>query len=307
LLDRRWSITPRDEDAPDWNDVGNKDWEAYRMAVFAAQVDCMDQNIGRILSYLKEANLEDNTLIFFLSDNGGCAEFLREESEKPDPSLWGERARDGTPMRVGNIPDLLPGPEHTFMTYDLPWANVSTCPFRLYKHWVHEGGISTPFIAYWPAGIKKPSITHTSAQLVDITATIIEAAGAVYPKERNGNEIPPAEGESFLDLLKGKNWAKQRPMFWEHEGNRAIRLGEWKLVAEHDKPWELYNMTEDRTELNNLLQKNPDRGAEMERLYNAWVKHSGVLPWPVKQEETVHKTKGLHAHNPTHRGRKFYG
>ena len=306
LLDSRWPITPRDEDALDWKDVENKDWEAFRMAVYAAQIDRMDQNIGRVLSYLKEANQEKNTLIFFLSDNGGCAEFLLEEPGKPDPSIWGDRTRDGKPMRIGNIANLLPGPEDTFMTYDAAWSNVSNCPFRLHKHWIHEGGISTPFIAYWPDGIKNSSISHTPAQLVDITATIIDAAGAEYPSERNGIEIPPAEGESFLGLLKGKNWAKQRPMLWEHEGNRAIRLGEWKLVSESGKPWELYNMTNDRTELTNLIEKSPDRAADLEKLYNAWAERCGVLPWPVKQGETVLKMKGQHVHLSFHRGRKFY-
>jgi arylsulfatase len=306
LLDSRWSITPRDEDAPEWKAIQNKDWEAYRMAVYAAQIDRMDQNIGRIVSYLKEKNLEDNTLIFFLSDNGGCAEFLLEEPGKPDPSIWGDRTRDGKPIRIGNIAEILPGPEETFMTYDLPWTNVSNCPFRLYKHWIHEGGISTPCIAYWPDEIKQPSITHTAAQLVDITATIIDAAGAEYPSQRKGVELPPAEGESFLGLLKGKKWEKQRPMLWEHEGNRAIRIGEWKLVSESGKPWELYNMTNDRTELNNLIEKTPNRAVDLEKLYNAWAERCGVLPWPVKQGETVLKMKGRHIHLSYHRGRKFY-
>jgi arylsulfatase len=306
LLDRRWPISPRDEDAPAWADVAGKDWEAMKMAVYAAQVDRMDRNIGRVMEHLRSSGLEDNTLVLFLSDNGGCAEFLQEEPGKPDPSIWGDRTRDGRPIRIGNIPGLMPGPEDTFMTYDLPWTNVSNAPFRLFKHWVHEGGISTPCIAYWPEAVKTPSITHSPAQLVDIAATIIEAAGADYPRERKGNPVPPIEGESFLDLLRGGAWEKQKPMVWEHEGNRAIRRGDWKLVAECGKAWELYNMVEDRTELCDLAEKSPGRARELEALYAVWAERCGVLPWPPKSGETILKMRGLHTHLSYHRGRSFY-
>lgn len=306
LLDEKWPISPRDEGAPPWEEVQDKDWEAMKMAVYAAQVDRVDQCIGRLLATVRALGQEANTLVVFLSDNGGCAEFLLEEPGKPDPSIWGTHTRDGRPMRIGNIPGLRPGGEDTFMTYDLPWSNASNAPFRLFKHWVHEGGISTPFIAYWPARITRPAIVHEPVQLVDLTATLIEAASAVYPGERQGNPVPPLEGESFLPLLEGRRWSKEQPLFWEHEGNRAARVGMWKLVGEHGKHWELYNMDEDRTELNDLADKEPQRVKELAKLYEEWAQRCGVLSWPIRAGESVLRMRGRHIHLSYHKGRQFY-
>jgi len=306
LLDERWPISPRDVDAPPWQDVRHKDWEDLKMAVYAAQMDRVDQGIGRLMAKLRELEQEDNTLVMFLSDNGGCAEFLLEEPGQPDPSIWGSRTRDGKPMQIGNITGLRPGPEDTFMTYDLPWSNVSNAPFRLFKHWIHEGGISTPLIVCWPDLIKKPGIVHEPVQLVDLTATLIEAGGASNPTERKGGSVPPPEGESFLSLLRGKRWTKQKPLFWEHEGNRAVRVGMWKLVSEHGKAWELYDMGEDRTELNDLAAKYPDKATELEGMYGEWAERCGALPWPVKASEMVLKMRGEHIHLSYHRNRKYF-
>lgn len=280
LLDEKWPISARDEDVPPWNEASHRGWEAIRMAVYAAQIDRMDQGVGRILSKLREHGVEENTLVMFLSDNGGCAEFLRESGNEPDAFLKDPRTRDGRPVRVGNSPEIMPGPDDTFMSYDVHWANVSTTPFRLYKRWVHEGGISTPFIARWPARIKSSGIVHGPAQIIDITATCIDAAGAPYPSERNGVAITPLEGESLLPAFERHTWTRQKPMFWEHEGNRAVRLGEWKLVGEHDGPWELYNMEDDRTELNDLADRNRAKVDELARLHDEWAERCDVLPWP---------------------------
>ena len=279
LLDSRWQISPRDESAPPWEDTRNQDWEDMRMAVYAAQIDRMDQGIGRILAALEASQLDENTLILFLSDNGGCAEFLSENGWVDRYSDW---TPDGRPMRVGNDPDILPGGPHTFMSYDLPWANASNAPFRLYKHWVHEGGISTPLIAHWPSTIQPSQIVHEACHIIDILPTLLDAAGIAQPEEYNGQPISPMEGESFLPLLRGAKWSRQGHIFWEHEGNRAVRLGRWKLVSKHGGRWELYDMLDDRTELNDLSGKNRPKVDEFAGLYHAWAERVGVLPWPLR-------------------------
>ena len=279
LLDSRWPISPRDSAAPPWEEAGNSDWEDLRMAVYAAQVDRMDQGVGRILAALEAANLDDNTLVLFLSDNGGCAEFLSENGWVDRYSDW---TPDGRPMTVGNDPTLAPGGPHTFMSYDLPWANASNAPFRLYKHWVHEGGISTPMIAYWPASIHANQIVHEACHIVDVMPTFLEAAGVGHPAEYNGKPVLPLEGESFLPLLQTGRWSRQSHIFWEHEGNRAVRLDQWKLVSKHGDPWELYDMHEDRTELNDLSKKNRPKVEEFTELYHAWADRVGAMPWPLR-------------------------
>ena len=192
------------------------------------------------------------------------------------------------------------------MSYDLPWTNVSNTPFRLYKHWVHEGGIATPFIVHWPEKIRQPGISHVPLQLVDITATVIDAAGTPYPAEKDGVSVPACDGESFLPLLKGNRWSKQKPLFWEHEGNRAIRAGRWKLVSEQNKAWELYDMVEDRTELHDLAARDPDRVKSMAEQYHLWACGCGVLPWPPKQSEMRLAMRGRHIHLHNHCGREFF-
>ncbi len=279
LLDSRWQISPRDESAPPWEDTRNQDWEDMRMAVYAAQIDRMDQGVGRILAALEASQLDENTLILFLSDNGGCAEFLSENGWVDRYSDW---TPDGRPMRVGNDPDILPGGPHTFMSYDLPWANASNAPFRLYKHWVHEGGISTPLIAHWPSTIQPSQIVHEACHIIDILPTLLDAAGIAQPEEYNGQPISPMEGESFLPLLRGAKWSRQGHIFWEHEGNRAVRLGRWKLVSKHGGRWELYDMLDDRTELNDLSGKNRPKVGEFAGLYHVWAERVGVLPWPLR-------------------------
>ena len=282
VLDSRWEISARDPRAPAWSDVRHREWEDLRMAVYAAQVDRIDRGIGRIVSELENRGKLDDTIIFFLSDNGGCAEFLAEESSTREPFRYDIPTPDGRRMRFGNTPEIDPGPDDTFASYDLPWANASNAPFRLFKHWVHEGGISTPFVAHWPAGIPaeiRGSLCHSPAHVTDIAATCIAAAEARYPGEKDGKEIHPLEGESFLAAMRGGEWEREKPIIIEHEGNCAVRDGEWKLVKRFPEAWELYNMNEDRTEGNDLAAKDPRRVESMAASYGAWAERCGVVPW----------------------------
>ena len=296
ILDSKWEISPRDKDAQPWSDTPNQDWHDLRMAVYAAQIDRVDKGVGRILAKLQELGVEDNTLIMFMSDNGGCAEFLAEESNRPEPSQYSMPNADGSQVTVGNIPNLRPGPGTTFMSYDLAWANASNSPFRLFKRWTHEGGISTPLIVHWPDKIKQPAIVHEPTHITDILATCIAAAGATYPTEFGGNPITPIEGQSFMQALDSGDWTRAKPIFWEHEGSRAVRVGEWKLVSEVGGQWELYNMDQDRTELNNLAEANRPKADEMARLYDEWATRCGVSPWPIPPHNWDPRMLGRHNH-----------
>ena len=296
ILDSKWEISPRDKDAQPWNETPNQDWHDLRMAVYAAQIDRVDQGVGRILAKLQELGVEDNTLIMFMSDNGGCAEFMAEESNRPEPSQYSMPNADGSEVTVGNIPNLRPGPGTTFMSYDLAWANASNSPFRLFKRWTHEGGISTPLIVHWPDRIKQAAIVHEPTHITDIPATCIAAAGATYPTEFGGNSITPIEGQSFMQAIDSGDWNRPTPIFWEHEGSRAVRDGEWKLVSEVGGQWELYNMDQDRTELNNLVESNRLRAEEMGKMYDEWAARCGVSPWPIPPHAWNPSMIGGHNH-----------
>lgn len=306
IVDEKWPISPRDEDAPPWEDVRNKAYEDIRMAVYAAMVEQMDRGVEA----LQRHGRFENTLIFFMSDNGGCAELFQEDTDWPDPSQWETALTlDGQRVRVGGIPELRPGPDTTFQAVELPWANVSDTPFRLFKRWIHEGGIATPLIVHWPARIKTPRIDHSPAQIIDIASPIYEVTGAAVPESLNGHPVTPVEGESFLPLLEGRAWSREQPIFVEHEGNRGVRLGDWKLVAEWNRPWELYHMTEDRTELHDRAESEKRRVGAMSQMYEAWAERCGVLPWPVDPRVLAKRVKGKRDHMVQHRqpiaGRKF--
>jgi len=276
ILQHRWDISPRDEGAPPWEEVKQADWEAGRMAVYAAMIDRMDQSIGRVMQTLKDLDQHEDTLILFLSDNGGCAEFMAEDGwAKFMPDV----TNDGRTIAMGNRPNLRPGGPLTYMSYDLPWANVSNAPFRLFKHWIHEGGISTPLVVQWPARFKNPGIAHAACHVVDILPTILQAAGAAYPTEFGGADIQSMDGETLMPLLDGGEWTRQQPIFWEHEGNCAIRHENFKLVRKCNEPWELYDMESDRTELNNLADKSGSRVSKLRRDYASWADAAGVLDW----------------------------
>lgn len=297
LLDERWKVSPQ---AGNWSKVDNKAWEARCMEVYAAMLDCMDQGIGRFVETLKKNGQYENTVILFLQDNGGCAEAMGRGGrpvprlEKPtlptladdylQPSMIPKQTRDGFPVRQGK--GVMPGGADTYIGYGQAWANVSNTPFREYKHWQHEGGISTPLIAHWPAGLsedERGKLNATPSHLIDIMATCVELGRASYPTTYGEQPILPLEGISLAPTFQGKEALRKVPIYWEHEGNRAIRIGEWKLVSKHPKGWELYNIDIDRTETNDLADQQPARVEDMAKQWDAWAARVGVLPWPLKQ------------------------
>ncbi len=258
-----------------WKDAPDKEWDAHRMAVYAAMVDRMDQGIGRLMAQLEKMKIADNTMILFLSDNGACAENL-EPGWYDVPS----KTRDGTTVIPSNKhKDVLAGPDHVWQSVGPTWANASNTPFRWWKHYAHEGGIAAPLIVSWPKKMKDVGgLSSQVGHVMDFMPTFLDAAGARYPKEYRGEKILPATGTSLLPVLLGKK-AQDRTLFWEHEGHRAARQGNWKLVAEHGKEWELYDLGKDRVELNNRAAGEPAKVKELAALYDAWAKKAGVLPW----------------------------
>lgn len=286
LLKPHAELTARDPAQPPWVQAEHKAWQARRMEVYAAQIDRMDQGIGRVIRALDETGQLDNTLILFLADNGGCAEELTEGWG----FLRGQKTRDGRAVRLGNDPAVMPGAEDTYQSYGVAWANASNTPFREYKHWVHEGGIATPLIAHWPAGIAaRGELRHTPMQLPDIMATCLAVAGAAYPREYNGHAIQPLEGYSLVPCFAGTA-GEREVLYWEHEGNRAVRQGRWKLVSKHPGGWELYDMETDRSEIHDLAARHPDRLREMAALYETWAKRCNVLPWDKLQVRRAQRT-----------------
>ncbi len=281
ILDESWALTERDPQVGPWADQAHKGWQARRMEVYAAQIDRMDQGIGRILKALRDTGQWKDTLIVFLADNGGCAEEMDEALVRwiGTTTICSATTRDGRPVRFGNRPDIVPGPEDTYASYGIPWANLSNAPFRRYKRWAHEGGIATPFIVHWPAGINSPGeLRHQPAQLPDIMATLLDVAGVEYPASYGGREIKPLEGFSMAPTFVDQ--PHNRPvLYWEHEGNRAVRRGRWKLVREYPGTWELYDMESDRTEMHDLSGEHPTVVAELSRLYEQWAKRCNVLAW----------------------------
>ena len=209
VVERRWPLSPRDPDAPAWEEAEHKAWQARRMEVYAAQVEVMDRGIGRIVEALRETGVLDDTLLLFLSDNGGCAEELWDAPawlRRFLPLAFRGPARDGRPVQRGNDPAVMPGGEHTFQSYGLPWANASNTPFRLYKQQVHEGGIATPLIAHWPAGLgtARGALSDAPGHVVDLMPTLLELAGVSHPRERGGRPSRELRGESLVPILRGR-------------------------------------------------------------------------------------------------------
>lgn len=294
----------------DWENVEAKVWEARCMEVYAAMIDTMDQGIGRILATLEKQGQLENTLIFFLQDNGGCAEGMGRNGprnwhlEGIEPmtdaqlqrQIWPPmRTRDGRAVVGGR--SIMPGGDGSYIAYGRNWANVSNTPFQEYKHWVQEGGISTPLIVHWPMGIERRhhgSLRTQPGQLVDIMTTCAAAAGAVYPETYAGHAVHPMEGTSLLPALNSGAPLSREALYWEHEGNRAVRLGDWKLVSKaHPNPmfydkvevlkledWELYNLAEDRAELNDRASEFPEKVRRMAGMWQRWSTRCGVYPKP---------------------------
>ena len=180
---------------------------------------------------------------------------------------------------MNNDPDIMPGAEDTYQSYGVPWANLSNTPFREYKHWVHEGGIATPLIAHWPAEIEAAGVLrHQPGQLTDIMATCLDVASADYPATFAGNDIQPLEGTSLAPIFDGDDNGKEA-LVWEHEGNRAVRKGNWKLVCKYPGDWELYDIVANRTETDDVAAQHPEIVAELSALYDAWAARCDVVPW----------------------------
>jgi arylsulfatase A-like enzyme len=284
VLKHRWAISPRDADAPAWTNTPHREWEARRMGVYAAMIDRMDQQIGRVLDALRRFGQYDDTLVLFLSDNGGCAELMREDGWA---KFYPDITNDGKKITLGNRPDILPGSSQTYMSYELPWANVSNTPFRLFKHWVHEGGIATPLLVQWPARFASGGVAHQPCHVVDILPTILEVAGAAYPSELGGHPLQSLDGESLLPLMEGHRWTRARPIFWEHEGNAAVREENFKLVRKFNQPWELYDMEVDRTELHDLSHGNRRIMGRLLAEYEKWAESVGVVDWNIQQPKLL--------------------
>ena len=299
LIKKEWKISPRDSRAPKWEDAPNKEWDIRNMEVYAAMVDRLDQGVGRIVSALKDTNKMDDTLILFIADNGGCAEgmgrrtgiqYRDKEPDKLKPmtedalqlDMIPRRTRDGRVVKQGT--KVMTGGPDTYHGYGLGWANASNTPFREYKHWVHEGGISSPLVAHWPKGIsdeRRGKLDSQPGHLIDLMATCVDIGKATYPKEVKEVEIVAMQGVSLAPAFRGENLKRKTPIFWEHEGNRAIREGKWKLVAKGaNGPWELYDLEGDRTELNDLAPKHPDRAESMAKRWEKWALDAKAKPWP---------------------------
>jgi len=291
LIDVNWDCAPT---VGDWGAVKRKDWEARCMEVFAAMIDNMDQGIGRIVAELKRSGCFDNTLIFYLNDNGACAEEMGRtrlpeppaaELKPMSPDALQTRirlpmqTRDGRAVKSGR--QIMPGSADSYIAYGRDWANVCNTPFREYKHWVHEGGISTPLIVHWPVGIpaaRRGKLETQAGHLIDLMPTCVDLSGAAYPREWQGRPIKPMEGISLAPAFQGRPFKRAAPLFWEHESNRAVREGQWKLVAKADQPWELYDMEKDRTEMHDLATRHPEAVRRLSAKWDAWASRANVLP-----------------------------
>jgi arylsulfatase A-like enzyme len=271
LIDPKWPLPPRDPQLPGWESIAEdkRDEMDLRMAIYAAMIDRVDQNIGKLVASLKEQNLYENTLFVFLSDNGACHEM----------GILGNF----------NVRDIEERNSKWNIAYGTAWANASNTPFRLYKSFAHEGGSATPFFAHWPKGIKKrDEWFEQPGQIIDLMPTFLELAGARYPAERDGRRILPLQGISLRPAFDGGRLERVKPLFQEHENHGFVRDGDWKLVGRGVAPpgglreerWQLYNLAEDRTELNNLAQRHPEKVRELSGRWQQWAAASGVFPKP---------------------------
>lgn len=274
----------RDRKVPPWDQVENPEWEQRRMEVYAAQIAGMDRGIGRLVDALRRCGQLDNTLFMFLSDNGGCAEEVPigsgSEAAARGVKVIPPATRAGKEILVGNRPDVWPGGEDTYATYGRGWANLSNTPFRLFKRWVHQGGISSPFIAHWPAGLagREGEICRDTFYMPDILPTLAEAGGATYPVEVAGRDPLPLEGISMLASLRGRATDRERPQFYEHMGNAAVRRGRWKIVRDYPDDWELYDLDADPAELKDMAAERPDVVRALAYAWAEWAYRFQVVP-----------------------------
>ena len=255
LIDAGWKLPSADPEAGHWEDQKDKDWQDRRMAVYAAMIDRMDQGIGRILDAIEESGERDNTMILFLSDNGGCSETYSQD-------------------RSENVP----GSSEHYMTCGPGWASAQNTPFRRFKSWMHEGGISTPLIVRWPDVIQPNTVTHQVGHIIDFMPTFLEAAQTDYPNVFKGNSIIPLEGKSLIPIFIGQQREGHEILWWEFIGNRAVREGDWKLVWDRKiQNWELYHIRHDRTEMVDLALQYPDKVRKMASSWTSWAINTGAL------------------------------
>lgn len=264
LIKEDWSLSKKNEDVPEWNQLTpeNKDRMAHIQEIYAACIERMDFAVGTLVEGLKERGKLENTLIVFMSDNGANAE------QGPFGRYSGEEKSGSASSNVFQ---------------GQSWATYSNTPFRRYKHFTHEGGISTPLIIHWPEGLadsQNGKIVQSPSHIMDIMPTLVELTNSAYPDEFNGVKIDPMEGKSLLPIFRGNSTFRSEPIFWEHEGNRAVRKGKWKIVSINNNPWELYNIDEDRTEQRNLAQLHPTIVKELSEKYKIWAVRCNVEPWP---------------------------
>jgi len=269
IVDESWPLSPRPDDIKAWDSLTPEEQDRYDhiMAIYAACVDRMDRAVGRLVEDLRQRGVLDNTLIIFLSDNGAEHASNSNKNHDPDGTLDGDS----------------PGDAKSVVYQGASWATVSDTPFRLYKRFAHEGGISTPFIVHWPAGFPakgelRPQVGH----IVDLMTTCVDVAGAKYPADFNGKAIPPMEGKSLVPAFANQPIPRDG-IFWEHEGNAAGRVGDWKIVrAGREGPWELYDLKADRSELHDLAQQKPEKVKELSKNWEDWALRVHAKPYPAE-------------------------
>ena len=276
LIDPKWTRPEQEPRAKLWSETKHREWEDLRMAVYAAMIDSMDQNIGRLLETLDRMGVAKNTMVLFLSDNGGCGEQLR-----------------------GDRPENPPGPKEYYTTCGPGWAWAQNTPFRRFKAWVHEGGITTPLIVRWPAVVKPGTRTAQVGHIIDFLPTFAETAGAKIPTKRGDEDLEPVDGLSLLPIFRGETRAGHENLFWQWAGNHAVRQAQWKLVWEKpEKRWALYDLVQDRTETKDLSsdEAHTDRVKRMSEAYVAWAKKVGApIPGAEKRGKKSKKTKPIAA------------
>jgi arylsulfatase len=269
ILPQDLQLSPRNPNVPPWEATDNQAWQQRRMEVYAAQVTAMDRGIGRLVDSLEQTGRLENTLVFFTIDNGGCHV---EYGQTRKGTFLPEKTRDGRPVRPGNLPSIMPGPEDTYQSYGYGWANASNTPYRMFKQYDHEGGIRTPMIAHWPRGIKKQgSLVQGVSHLIDILPTVMEVTGGKVPVKWQGKPTIGRDGLSLAAAFRDETLPNTRTLFFSHNKGRALRQGNWKLVSRDRKPWELYDLSQDPLELRDLSEKEP---ARRDRLIRQWGKES---------------------------------
>jgi arylsulfatase len=283
MIDARWPLAPRPANVRPWERATpeRQDQWDLEMAIYGAQIEEMDNGIGRVMDALRKAGRDSNTLVMFMSDNGGAAE---------DPNR--------------SLPGAVLGTRESFRGYGIGGAQVSSSPFRKTKKFTHEGGIAVPLIIRWPGATPQSGpgrLTHTVSHLIDIMPTCLEVARAEFPSRFKGAATLPPEGISLAPLFTpGQTLTRPKPLLWEHEGHKAVRNGKWKLVASFNEPWELYDMENDRVESRDLSASRSRVANELIAMYEDWARRVGVKSWPApapapakvdKAERTAPKDK----------------